>query len=164
MRGPPTVEVGQRLESANASLSKTRLKWYTMTPLLDRQQDFLYAAKVALDVDWDTLALRAGIKPRAFKSYRLPESSKGFRAMPDLARAAIDDLLRTSKKEPHVTQQQYLRDAMARLKLTWPQLAEAAGIKTLTFKNYLRSDEALAHRKLPPLARAAIERLLRDQP
>ena len=133
-----------------------------MTPnRQDSQQELLHAAKDALGLDWDTLALKAGIKPRALKSYRLPESSAGFRAMPDLARAAVEDLVRTSTKQAEASQQQYLRAAMAKLKLTWLQLAEAAGIKPLTFKNYLRADETLGHRKMPPLARAAVERLLR---
>jgi hypothetical protein len=133
-----------------------------MNPIDPSQQELLHAAKSELDVDWDTLALRAGIKPRALKSYRLPASSTGSRAMPDLARAAIADLLRTATRESGPTQQEYLRSAMSKLKLTWSQLAEAAGIKPLTFKNYLRSDSALAHRTLPPLAKAAVERLLRD--
>ena len=132
-------------------------------PRKQSQQELLHAAKAALGLDWDTLALRAGIKPRALKSYRLPDSSNGFRAMPDLARAAVEDLVRTSSKRADVGQQQYLRAAMAKLHLTWQELAEAAGIKPFTFKNYLRSDEALAHRKLPPLAKAAVERLLRDR-
>ena len=135
-----------------------------MTPPREEpQQEWLQAAKARLGVDWDALALRAGIKPRALKSYRLPMSSTGFRAMPDLARAAIEDLIRCSANQAEIGQQQYLRAAMAKLRLTWQELADAAGIKRLTFKNYLRSDKALAHRKLPPLARAAIERLLRDR-
>lgn len=140
------------------------LKWYTMTPPRHSQQELLYAAKAELGLDWDSLALRAGIKPRALKSYRLPPSSNGARAMPDLARAAIEDMLRNSAKQPEVRQQDYLRSAMATLGLTWSQLAEAAGIKPLTFKNYLRSDDALGHRKLPALATAAVDRLLRDHP
>ena len=141
----------------------TFVKWYTMNPAPQSQQEFLNTVKGELGFDWDTLALRAGIKPRALKSYRLPASSNGYRAMPDLARAAVEDLRRTVIAQPEFNQQQFLRSAMASLKLTWLQLAEAAGINPFTFKNYLRSDDARAHRTLPPLAKAAIERLLRDR-
>ena len=134
-----------------------------MTPSRPSQQKFLHAVKAELDVDWDTLALRAGIKPRALKSYRLPTSSNGFRAMPELARAAVEDLRRTAGAQPEFNQQAFLRSAMDTLKLTWQELAEAAGINAFTFKNYLRSDEARAHRTLPPLAKAAVDRLLRDR-
>ena len=72
------------------------VKWYTMTPPTT-QQDFLRSAKARLALDWDTFAVRAGISPRALKSYRLPSSSAGHRTMPDLARAAVEDLLRTRR-------------------------------------------------------------------
>ena len=83
--------------------------------------------------------------------------------MPDLARAAVEDLLRTAVTHTEQSQQEYLLAAMSKLKLTWRELAEAAGIKPLTFKNYLRADTALAHRKMPALARSAVERLLREK-
>ena len=138
------------------------VKWYTMTPP-STQQDFLRSAKDQLALDWDTFAVRAGISPRALKSYRLPSSSAGHRTMPDLARAAVEDLLRTAGPHTEQSQQEYLLAVMAKLKLTWRELAEAAGIKPLTFKNYLRADTALAHRRMPALARSAIERLLREK-
>ena len=134
-----------------------------MTPPRQSQQDFLQAAKAALGVDWDTLALRSGIKPRALKNYQLPESSKGFRVMPDLARAAVEDLIRRAAASPEFDQQEFLRAAMATLQLTGSQLAEAAGINGSTFRNYMRAKGGLAHRPLPPLARAAVERLVRDR-
>lgn len=57
------------------------------------QQDYLKAAKATLGVEWDAFAEMAGIKPRAFKTYRMPDSSKDHRSLPDLARRAIDRLL-----------------------------------------------------------------------
>jgi len=42
---------------------------------------------------WDVFAELAGIEPRAFKSYRMPEDSKDFRTMPPHARAAIEALI-----------------------------------------------------------------------
>jgi len=57
------------------------------------QQDYLKAAKATLDVEWDALAEMAGIKPRALKTYRMPDSSKDHRALPALARRVIDGLL-----------------------------------------------------------------------
>lgn len=57
------------------------------------QQEYLKAAKATLSVEWDKLAVMAGIKPRALKTYRMPDSSNDHRALPDLARRAIDGLL-----------------------------------------------------------------------
>lgn len=57
------------------------------------QQEYLKAAKATLSVEWDELAKMAGIKPRALKTYRMPDSSNDHRALPDLARRAIDGLL-----------------------------------------------------------------------
>ena len=57
------------------------------------QQEYLRAAKETLGVEWDTLAELAGIKPRALKTYRMPDSSKDHRSLPDLARRAIDGAL-----------------------------------------------------------------------
>jgi len=57
------------------------------------QQEYLQEAKATLGMQWDAFAQAAGIEPRAFKNYRLPEGSKGHRAMPNLARVAIDRLL-----------------------------------------------------------------------
>ncbi|MFL9922361.1 hypothetical protein PQR75_45400 [Paraburkholderia fungorum] len=53
------------------------------------QQEFLKDAKAQLGVTWDELAVASGINPRALKTYRMPDESKDYRALPDLARAAI---------------------------------------------------------------------------
>lgn len=58
------------------------------------QQMFLRQAKESLGVTWDELALASGISPRALKTYRMPESSQDHRALPNLARAAIERLLK----------------------------------------------------------------------
>lgn len=63
------------------------------------QQEYLKAAKVTLDLEWDVLAKMAGIKPRALKTYRMPDSSQDHRALPDLARRAIDGLLADHQKK-----------------------------------------------------------------
>lgn len=42
---------------------------------------------------WDEMALKAGIEPRTLKTYRMPESSADYRAMPQLAKQAIETLL-----------------------------------------------------------------------
>lgn len=57
------------------------------------QQAFLHAAKDTLGKTWDDLAVAAGIVPRTFKNYRLPDDSKNHRAMPSLARDAVQRLL-----------------------------------------------------------------------
>lgn len=62
------------------------------------QVGFLQEAKAALGLTWDELAVKAGIQPRALKNYRLPETSQGHRAMPDLAWQAIDRLLGRRKQ------------------------------------------------------------------
>ncbi len=58
-----------------------------------KQQEFLKAAKDELGFTWDELAAQAGINARALKTYRMPDTSKDFRHMPDLARAALSRLL-----------------------------------------------------------------------
>ncbi|MDA0152358.1 hypothetical protein OH460_08590 [Vibrio sp. Makdt] len=58
------------------------------------QKEFLNNAKAKLGVTWDELAKQSGIKPRAFKTYRMPEDSKDYRTMPDLAKSAIERLLK----------------------------------------------------------------------
>lgn len=63
------------------------------------QQEYLKEAKATLGVEWDTLAEMAGIKPRALKTYRMPDGSKDHRSLPDLARRAIDVLLANHKKK-----------------------------------------------------------------
>lgn len=57
------------------------------------QQSFLKAAKEQLGLTWDELAQASGINARALKTYRMPETSKDFRPLPDLARAAVARLL-----------------------------------------------------------------------
>jgi CO/xanthine dehydrogenase Mo-binding subunit len=127
------------------------------------QQAFLQAAKAALDLDWDTLAVRAGIAPRALKSYRLPATSSGYREMPRLARDAIEDLLSTAQAEPAPSQQAYLLSVMGALKLTRAQLARELGLSPETLRNYMRRDTVDGHRTLPPLVRSATERLLKSR-
>lgn len=62
------------------------------------QQVFLMEAKVALGLQWDELAESCGIKPRALKTYRMPDTSKDHRTLPDLARRAIQQLLDAQRK------------------------------------------------------------------
>lgn len=74
-----------------------------MTTKEHTQQAFLRAAKDSLGLQWDELAVAAGIVPRTLKNYRLPATSSNYRGMPNLARQAIDQLLEkhaktTSKK------------------------------------------------------------------
>lgn len=62
------------------------------------QQSFLKAAKEQLGLTWDELAQASGINARALKTYRMPETSKDHRPLPDLARAAIARLLEVPKR------------------------------------------------------------------
>lgn len=62
------------------------------------QQEYLKAAKATLGLEWDDFAEKAGIKPRAFKTYRMPHTSKDFRTLPSLARSAIERLLSEHQK------------------------------------------------------------------
>lgn len=62
------------------------------------QGAFLTAVKRKLAVThprltWDGLAKLAGISPRALKTYRMPQGSTEFRAMPPLARGALQELV-----------------------------------------------------------------------
>ncbi|MEJ8852734.1 hypothetical protein [Variovorax rhizosphaerae] len=61
--------------------------------------EYLQAAKATLGMQWDEVAQAAGIEPRAFKNYRLPEGSKGHRNMPRLARDAIESLLKSHARK-----------------------------------------------------------------
>ena len=63
------------------------------TTNVQSQQDYLRAAKAELGLEWDDLATRAGIKPRALKTYRMPDTSNDHRQLPELARRSIDMLL-----------------------------------------------------------------------
>jgi len=57
------------------------------------QQDFLRNAKDETGLDWDALAALAGIHPRAFKTYRMPDTSRDFRFMNGLAKNALSRAL-----------------------------------------------------------------------
>ncbi|TBM41326.1 hypothetical protein [Vibrio cholerae] len=57
------------------------------------QKDYLNAAKKKLGITWDELAKKSNIHPRALKTYRMPYESKDYRAMPPLAKDAIERLL-----------------------------------------------------------------------
>lgn len=56
------------------------------------QQDFLQEVKAAMGMTWDELAEASGIKARALKTYRMPDSSKDHRTLPDLARRSLTQL------------------------------------------------------------------------
>ena len=128
------------------------------------QQEYLRAIKEQSGLDWDTFAVRSGIAPRAMKAYRLPESSPGHRTLPALARAAIEHFRASGSRVQLISQQDYLRQAKTALGLGWDQLAERAGISSRAMKNWRLPDTSSNHRKMPNLARAAIERLLLEQP
>ncbi len=64
------------------------------------QQEFLREAKATLGLTWDALAIAAGIEPRAFKNYRMPNESQAYRRMPRLARRAIERLLDKVRENP----------------------------------------------------------------
>lgn len=66
---------------------------------VESQQSFLHAAKAALGMTWDALAVAADIEPRALKNYRMPDGSQNHRGMPKLARRAIDQLLLAHKRK-----------------------------------------------------------------
>ena len=62
------------------------------------QKEFLSALKKALEgklgkLTWDDMAARAGIEPRALKTYRLPEDSANYRSMPGVAKQALESVL-----------------------------------------------------------------------
>ena len=64
------------------------------------QQELLLALKNALGGTWKEVAESTGITPRALKSYRLPESSKGSRSMDKFVRGAVEKaFLQTSQKK-----------------------------------------------------------------
>ncbi|MDE1315510.1 hypothetical protein MEG05_15740 [Vibrio aestuarianus] len=58
------------------------------------QKKYLNDAKNQLNMTWDELAEKTKIHPRALKTYRMPKTSKDYRTMPTLAKAAIDNLLK----------------------------------------------------------------------
>jgi hypothetical protein len=63
------------------------------------QQDYLREAKARLGLEWDDFATLVGVKPRAFKTYRMPDSSGDHRGLPPLAKAAIDRILAEHDKK-----------------------------------------------------------------
>jgi hypothetical protein len=70
----------------------------TMMQTALTQKAYLLKVKKALEarigrLTWDDLAAHVKIEPRALKAYRMPESSTDYRAMPSLARQALDSLL-----------------------------------------------------------------------
>lgn len=128
------------------------------------QQAFLRRVKAELELEWDALAVRAGISPRALKCYRLPDGSSNHRGMPLLARRAIEALLRQPRAvKAVVPQQELLQSAMEACGVTLPELAELIGTKPLTMKNWMRPDVLPSHRRMPPLARSALDQLLHDR-
>lgn len=62
------------------------------------QQQFLKSIKEEIGITWDKLASRAGIKPRALKTYRLPESSSEHRGMSAPVKAAILNVLEEHRR------------------------------------------------------------------
>lgn len=58
------------------------------------QKEYLNGAKAKLGLTWDELAKQANIKPRALKTYRMPETSSDYRGMPAKAKDAIEALLK----------------------------------------------------------------------
>lgn len=71
------------------------------------QQEYLRALKVQLKVTWDELAARAGITPRAMKTYRMPVSSKDFREMPHLAWLSLRRLEMDAEKPVDIVRTAY---------------------------------------------------------
>lgn len=70
--------------------------------MIQTQQEFLKTAKIAMrqkypGLTWDEFAEMAGIEPRAFKTYRMPETSRDYRTMPRLAVRAVEDLVRKAR-------------------------------------------------------------------
>lgn len=61
------------------------------------QQQLLQEVKDALGGTWNDVAARAGIAPRALKSYRLPAASKGYRTMDKFVRRAVQEVLDENK-------------------------------------------------------------------
>lgn len=70
-----------------------------MTKLsVDSQKSWLSSVKRGLSkgnpgLTWDSFAKLVGVDPRAFKTYRMPESSADYRSMPNTTRAVIEKLI-----------------------------------------------------------------------
>ncbi|PPC84605.1 MAG: hypothetical protein CTY38_00740 [Methylotenera sp.] len=58
------------------------------------QQEFLKDLKENTGLTWDAIAAASGVHARALKTYRMPESSKDYRPMPNVAKVALTSLLK----------------------------------------------------------------------
>ena len=69
---------------------------------MTNQKVYLRATKHALGAStWDELAAMAGVTPRALKTYRMPEDSKDYRAMPGPVKKVFEMLLAAKKNKFH---------------------------------------------------------------
>lgn len=63
------------------------------------QKDYLQATKTALGANtWGDLAELADVAPRALKTYRMPEASGDYRAMPSPVKKVFEMLIADKKK------------------------------------------------------------------
>ena len=60
-----------------------------------------------------------------------------------------------------MNQKEYLNKVKSALGLTWDQLAEKANINPRALKTYRMPDTSKDYRTMPPLAKDAIQRLLK---
>lgn len=58
------------------------------------QQEFLKDLKEKTGLTWDAIAAASGVSARALKTYRMPESSKDYRPMPNVAKVALTSILK----------------------------------------------------------------------
>lgn len=58
------------------------------------------------------------------------------------------------------SQREYLQEVKATLGLTWDALALGAGISPRALKNYRMPEHSRDHRRMPSLARRAIDQLV----
>lgn len=58
------------------------------------QQEFLKDLKEKTELTWDAIAAASGVNARALKTYRMPESSKDYRPMPNVAKVALTSILK----------------------------------------------------------------------
>lgn len=63
------------------------------------QLELLQELKDAMGGTWDEVAARTDIAARRLKSYRLPESSNGYRGMDKFVRKAVEDILAEVRKK-----------------------------------------------------------------
>lgn len=133
------------------------------------QKAYLNDAKKALEarlgakLGWDEFALRAGVEPRALKTYRMPEDSKDYRAMPGVVRQAIELLLSTPAK---TTSTNALVPALAWLVLSQARIAliDNQPISGLDRRYGARSGLTANERKILSLvSRVSLINGLRDQ-